>query len=376
MPADQRQAPGRPLLPGAVAVLGNRGVIGWQRAAGWARSYADRAGGWLAEPDRSSMRIDTIFDIASLTKLFTSLVITRLAEDDAVGLDRPVAGYLPEFAGDNAGTGGDGAADKEAVTVRQLLAHTSGFPAQVPLWRDYPDPESRIHGVLTTPLETSPGTAYCYSDLNLIALGELARRVDGRPLDRLVAELICRPLGMADTGFCPGRAHLPRIAATEDEQMPPRGMVCGEVHDENAWALGGVAGHAGIFSSATDLAVLAQTIINGGSYRGHRLLHPDTLAQMLANQNRHFPGHDHGLGFELNQPHYMGRLAGPHTCGHTGFTGTSVVIDIDRQTFLILLTNRVHPSRDWGGINPARSMMADAVVDAFDVPPGSRIDSA
>jgi CubicO group peptidase (beta-lactamase class C family) len=92
---------------------------------------------------------------------------------------------------------------------------------------------------------------------------------------------------------------------------------------------------------------------------------------MLANQNRHFPGHDHGLGFELNQPHYMGRLAGPHTCGHTGFTGTSVVIDIDRQTFLILLTNRVHPSRDWGGINPARSMMADAVVDAFDVPPAA-----
>jgi CubicO group peptidase (beta-lactamase class C family) len=310
------------------------------------------------------MRIDTIFDIASITKLFTSLVIMRLVEDGAVCLDRPVAGYLPEFTEDHQN---GGALGKESVTVRQLLVHTSGFPAQVPIWSDYPDPPARIRGVLTAPLGNAPGTEYCYSDLNLITIGELARRVDGRPLDRLVTDLICRPLRMADTGFCPGPGLVARIAATEDERVPSRGLVCGQVHDENAWALGGVAGHAGLFSTAADLAVLAQTIINGGSYRGHQILHPDTLRQMLTNQIPQFPGHDHGLGFELNQPRYMGRLAGPHTCGHTGFTGTSMVIDIDRQMFVILLTNRVHPSRDWGGINPARAMIADAVADELDV---------
>lgn len=342
-------------------MVGHRGRIGWQRAVGWARCYADREGRWLAESDRIPMRIDTVFDIASLTKLFTSIVIMRIAEAGGVELDHAVVQYLPEFA-----TGSTQSARKESVTLRQLLTHVSGFPALLPLWRDHPDSDSRITAALTAPLVASPGAAYCYSDLNLITLGELARRVDGRPLDQLVAEMITRPLGMTDTGFRPGSRLRSRIAATEDEHHPPRGMISGEVHDENAWSLDGVAGHAGIFSTAGDLAVLAQMIINGGSYRGQQILRTDTLQGMLSNQTAEFPGDDHGLGFELNQPRYMGLLASPHTCGHTGFTGTSLVIDIDRQAFVILLTNRVHPSRDWGGINPARAMLGDAAADALD----------
>lgn len=364
LPADPEQAPHRRLLPGAVGLVGQCDRIGWWHAGGWARCYADPGGGWLPASERVPMRTDTIFDIASITKLFTSIVIMRLVETGAVDLDHTVASYLPEFAAANGATD---TAGKGSVTVCQLLIHTSGFPAKVPLWRDHPDPASRMHGALTTPLETVPGTAYCYSDLNVITLGELARRVDGRPLDRLVADLICQPLGMSDTGYCPDLALGSRFAATEVEQDPARGLVCGTVHDENAWSLDGVAGHAGIFSTAGDLAVLAQMIVNGGSYGGRRILEPETLRQMLTNQTPEFPGDDHGLGFELNQPRYMGRLAGPHTCGHTGFTGTSVVIDVDQQAFVILLTNRVHPSREWGGVNPARSLMADAAADALGI---------
>jgi hypothetical protein len=146
-------------------------------------------------------------------------------------------------------------------------------------------------------------------------------------------------------------------------------MVRGSVHDENAWALGGVAGHAGVFSTARDLAVLAQTILNGGTYRGHRILRQDTVDAMLTNDNQAFPGHDHGLGFELNQRFYMGGLSSRRTAGHTGFTGTDLVIDPLSRSFAILLTNRVHPSRSWGSINLARETVATGLAKALAVRP-------
>ena len=176
----------------------------------------------------------------------------------------------------------------------------------------------------------------------------------GKTLDKLVADGITKPLQMRDTGYNPDPKKKPRIAATEFQTAPPRGMVWGSVHDENAWSLGGVAGHAGVFSTADDLAVLAQTFLNGGSYRGARILKESSVTAMITNFNQAFPGNDHGLGFELNQRWYMGGLSGPRTAGHTGYTGTSIVIDFDSRSFAILLTNRVHPSRNWGSNNPAR----------------------
>jgi hypothetical protein len=222
---------------------------------------------------------------------------------------------------------------------------------------------------LTAKLLNPPGSTYLYSDLNLISLGEVAHRVTGKTLDKLVADGITKPLHLRDTGYNPDPKKKPRIAATEYQTSPPRGMVWGEVHDENAWSLGGVAGHAGVFSTADDLAVLAQTFLNGGSYRGARILKESSVTAMITNFNQGFPGNDHGLGFELNQRWYMGGLSGPRAAGHTGYTGTSIVIDFDSRSFAILLTNRVHPSRDWGSNNPARRAVTQALALALGVGP-------
>jgi len=336
----------RPLFPGAVLLCGVDDTIVYHRAGGAALCYQDQDGTLLPEADRLPMRPDTIVDLASISKLFTALVIMQLVESGVVDLDRPVIDYLPEFA----------AAGKQAVTCRQLLVHTSGFPAEIPLWRLFDSPAARIRGALEAELVAAPGTAYCYSDLNLITLGELARRTTGQRLDQLVAERICAPLGLTDTGYNPDPALKHRIAATEFEAIPDRGMVHGQVHDENAWSLDGVAGHAGVFSTAADLARLAQAII------GRELLGEEAATEMITNQTPDFAGHDHGLGFEINQRWYMGDLAGPQTIGHTGYTGTSLVIDLARHAYVIVLTNRVHPNRGWGSPNPARLIAANQMA--------------
>ena len=238
-------------------------------------------------------------------------------EAGRIDLDRTVASYIPAFAANG----------KEAVTVRQLLTHTSGFPAWLPLWSAYPTPEARIQAVYDAKLVNPPGSTYLYSDLNMITAGKLVELVTGTPLDQVVHDRITGPLGMRDTGYNPPASELDRIAATEYQTAPPRGMVRGSVHDENAWSLNGVAGHAGVFSTADDLAVLAQTIINGGSYGRTRILSEDSVDALLHNENAAFPGNSHGLGFELDQRWYMDGLSGPETAGHTGYTGTSIVID-------------------------------------------------
>ncbi|HEY9294181.1 MAG TPA: serine hydrolase domain-containing protein [Microlunatus sp.] len=341
------------LFPGAVMQWGSDGKIISVQARGWARCYADAAGTLLPESERIAMRTDTIFDLASISKLFTSIVILQLVQQGKVELDRAVVDYLPEFTGEG----------KAVITVRQLLIHTSGFPAVISLWELYPDPAARILGVLTAELVAAPGTAYCYSDLNLITLGELAHRITGRPLDELVADGITGPLGMIDTGYNPDPDLRPRIAATEYEQELGRGLVWGQVHDENTWSLGGVAGHAGVFSTAADLGKLADSMINRSACPdGGRLLDDALFTEMITNQTPEFDDHDHGLGFEINQPWYMGALSSPQTIGHTGFTGTSLVIDLRRAAYAILLTNRVHPSRQWGKINNARAVSAGGLA--------------
>ncbi|QDP97842.1 serine hydrolase [Microlunatus elymi] len=341
-----------PLFPGAVMQWGTDGKIISVQARGWARCYADGEGSLLPESDRIAMRTDTIFDLASISKLFTSIVILQLVEQGKIDLDRAVVDYLPDFTG----------AGKSAITVRQLLIHTSGFPAEIPLWRLYDDVPARVQGALAAELVVEPGTAYCYSDLNLITLGVMAHRLTGRPLDELVRTGITEPLSMINTGYNPNLLLRPQIAATEYERVPDRGVVWGEVHDENAWSLGGVAGHAGVFSTAADLGKLAECMINRTAYDGGRLLDEELYAEMITNQTPEFGDHDHGLGFEINQPWYMGRLASLHTIGHTGYTGTSLVIDLDRAAYAILLTNRVHPSRTWGKINHARVIAADGLA--------------
>jgi CubicO group peptidase (beta-lactamase class C family) len=354
-------ATGHPLFSGAVTLMVHDGVVVSHTATGQAVRYADGSGTELPAEAQVPMRPDTIFDMASVSKLFTSIVTLQLLEAHRIDLGTPVAHYLPEF-------GGNG---KDTITVQQLLTHTSGLkPDPVPsLWAGYPDIPSRRAAIMAETPVNPPGTVYLYSDINMIALQLLAERLTGKGLDELVRTGITGPLGMPDTGYNPPAGKLDRIAATEYMVNPARGMIRGSVHDENAWSLGGVAGHAGIFSTARDLAVLAQTILNGGTYRGRRILRPDTVDAMLTNYNQAFPGHDHGLGFELGQRFYMGGLSSPRTAGHTGFTGTDLVIDPMSRSIAILLTNRVHPSRSWGSINLARENVALGLAKSLAVRP-------
>ncbi|MGW4060312.1 serine hydrolase [Amycolatopsis sp. NPDC004747] len=360
-------ASGHPHFSGAVGLLAHDGVVVDRYAVGGALRYADAKGTELPAGQQVPMKNDTIFDMASISKLFTSIAVLQLVERGQFTIDTPVSRFFPEFA-----TG-----DKAAITVKMLLTHTSGFDADpIPsLWAGYPDIPSRRQAVLDSPLKNKPGTTYLYSDINLLTLGFIVEKLTGQSLDKVVHNRITAPLGMADTGYNPPAAKLARIAATEFQANPPRGMVRGSVHDENAWSLGGVAGHAGVFSTAGDMAALAQTILNGGSYRGHRILREETVRQLLTNYNQQFPDDAHGLGFELDQPWYMGALASPVTAGHTGYTGTTLVIDAESRSFAILLTNRVHPSRNWGSINTARQVWATSLARAMAVRPVAGTDA-
>ena len=344
-----------PLYSGAVVLAAHAGRVVAEAASGWAMRYSDGEGTELPRDEWIATTTDTIYDLASISKLFTTIVVLQQVEQGRLDLDRPVAAYLPAFA----------AHGKQDITVRGLLTHTSGQRTSLPLWRDWPTVEARVAAVLAATPASATGTTYRYSDLNLMAAGLVAEQVSGRSLDQLVASGITGPLGMRDTGYNPDPSLRPRIAATEYQSAPARGMVHGEVHDENAWSLGGVGGHAGVFGTARDLARLAQAVLGGGSYDGARILAEDTVAAMLADANPDFPGHAHGLGFELDQRRYMDALASPSAAGHTGFTGTSVVIDLASGSFVILLSNRVHPSRHWGTANPARRAVAREFAHAL-----------
>jgi len=339
-----------PLFPGAVLTVATAEDT-YRYATGSAVRYRS-LGVELPPAERVSMTGSTIFDMASISKLFTTIVVMQQVERGTVELDQPVVEHLDEFDTDT----------KRMITVADLLTHVSGLPWWLPLWSDHPDPAARLQAALVAEPDTRPGSAYCYSDINLITVGELVHRVSGEPLDQLVAEGITGPLDLTDTGYNPDAAVLDRVAATEDEADAGRGMVRGQVHDENAWSLGGVAGHAGIFSTAADLTRLARCLLAGGELDGARVLGEDSLAAMVQNRTADY-GHDHGLGFEVNQPSFMGGLAGPRTIGHTGFTGTSMVIDLDAGLIAILLTNRVHPTRHGPSINPVRAGVGDALID-------------
>jgi CubicO group peptidase (beta-lactamase class C family) len=346
------------LFPGATTLMAHDGVVVERSAGGYAVKYAD-ATTELPRDQWIPARTDTIYDLASLSKLFTSIVAMQQLQAGRIDLDTPVAHYLPAFAAN--GKGG--------ITIEQLLTHTSGFDADpVPsLWQGYPDIASREQAVLDAKPINPPGTTYLYSDLNMLSMQLVLQKVTGKPLDVLVRDGITAPLHMTDTGYNPPASEKPRIAATEYQTSPARGLVWGQVHDENAWALGGVAGHAGVFSTADDLAVLAQTILNGGTYKGHRILSQDSVRLMEQNFNQAFPSDSHGLGFELDQIWYMGGLSGPQTLGHTGYTGTSLVIDPQSRSFVILLSNRVHPTRNTPSTNPPRRAIDQAMAQAMSV---------
>ncbi|GEL78572.1 serine hydrolase domain-containing protein [Tenuibacillus multivorans] len=343
------------VMPGAVAFVARRGHIVKHDAYGYTYQYTDDQ---FTETDQPiKMQEDTIFDLASISKIFTTTAAMKLYEEGYFELDDSVSEHLPEFAEN----------DKEDVTIRQLMTHTSGFPAWIPLYTQGDSREERVQIVLEHPLSNEPGDSYTYSDLNMITLGTLVERLSGQRLDEYVKEHITDPLGMDDTMYNPPKSLKHRIAATEYQPYIDRGLVWGEVHDENAWSLDGVAGHAGVFSTASDVAKFAHMFINDGRYGGKRILKEETVKELVENQIPQFPGDDHGLGWELGQGWFMDALSEGTTLGHTGYTGTSIVINQNNDTIAILLTNRVHPTRDTVSTNPARRALARQVADSIPV---------
>ena len=325
--------------PGASVVIGRRGAAVMQKGFGHL--------GWTSEsPDVNADR--TIYDLASLSKVIgTTTAIMILYDEGRLDLDAPVSRYIPEFSG---GT-------KHLVTVRHLLTHRSGLPAGRELWRMTSSPAEAKQIVINTPLYCQPGACYEYSDLGADLLGWVAESVAGLRLDKFLAERVFKPLGMNDTFYNPPDSVRYRIAPTE--VTPPRGYpLKGEVHDENAFALGGVAGHAGLFSTAADLAVFAQMMLNGGVYDDVRIFSDSTVSLFT----RRSAG-TRALGWDTAEGQGgSGEYLTSAAYGHTGYTGTSIWIDPDRQMLVVLLTNRVHAAR---ARRPAK-VIADVRADLAD----------
>jgi len=271
-----------------------------------------------------------------------------MEEDGMLDIERPVVSYLPEFNDP----------EKAPITLRMLLTHTSGMKQYQFLYREIKGRQAYLQRINAKPLVHKPGETYDYSDWNMMVLQQVIERVSGRTLDALLAERVYGPLGLRDTQWNPPESLRPRIAPTEIQEFRG-GQVWGVVHDENAWAMGGVSGHAGLFSSARDLGVFTQMLLNGGDYNGVRVLHPETIARWTARQRADAA---RALGWETpSAPSSSGHYFSPRSFGHTGFTGTSIWADPEKQLFVVLLTNRVDPSRDNAKVGPLRRVVADAV---------------
>jgi CubicO group peptidase (beta-lactamase class C family) len=343
--------------PGAVVLVGRRGRIAYLKAFG-SRS---------TQPQTEAMTVDTIFDIASLTKVVaTSPAIMILAENGTLRLEERVKRYLPKFVG-----GG-----KDDITVRQLLTHYSGLPADFDLSHSWEGHEGALQELWKESAQTKPGKEFCYSDLNFFVLGEIVRVLSGKDLSVFARESIFRPLDMSDTGFQPAPELRSRIAPTESRKSTlayqkgaarsdlAEGILRGEVHDPTAWRVGGIAGHAGLFSSANDLAIFSQMMLNRGTYKGKRILSELAVQAMTSPQSPKNASAVRGLGWDIDSPYSSPRgdlFAGGY--GHTGFTGASLWIHPPSETFIIVLTNRVHPDGK-GNVTHLRAVIANIVAGA------------
>ncbi len=347
-------------LPGAVVLVGQGRRVLYRKA------FGDRA----VEPVREPETPDTVFDIASLTKcVATAPSILILVEEGRIRLGDPVTRYIPEFAA--------GGGERSKVTVEQLLTHRAGFPPDDPIELYTGTPEEIFARKFREPLRSRPGSEFVYSDVGYEVLGEIVRRVSGERLDVFAEKRIFRPLGMADTEFRPlqraGEYRIPSSRIAPTEQREGRSMR-GEVHDPRAYAVGGVAGHAGVFSTADDLAKFCRMILGGGTLGGVRVLSPLSV-EALTRPRFYGDGDVRALGFDIDTAfsNNRGDLFPRGSFGHTGFTGTGLWIDPASRTFVVFLSNRVHPDGK-GNIVRVRAIVATvfAAAIAGDSLPASR----
>ncbi|MBR9991222.1 MAG: serine hydrolase, partial [Gemmatimonadetes bacterium] len=362
--------------PGAAVAVGRYGRLVMLRAYG----DLDRRRGFGAVTDSS------VYDMASVTKVVaTTTALMMMVDQGLLSLDDPVKQHVPEWRGSPA---------KDAVTLRNLLLHTSGLAAYGPLWRELSGRDQYRRRIASMSLDYEPGTRTVYSDFGIILLGLIIEQVSGSTLDALLHQRVFEPLDMRDTGFNPlqwpygrmdleGNANGPRamrdpliarIAPTEIDTVFRHRHIRGQVHDENAFALGGVAAHAGLFSSARDMAVFAQMMLNGGFYDGRRFIDPATIAEFTRRQSDQS---SRALGWDTPVD---GGSAGSYfsasSYGHTGFTGPSIWIDPERNVFVVLMLNRVNPTRDNQRHLALRRDLADAVQTAItDLPAVRRSDA-
>ena len=334
--------------PGAVVLVGHQGKIVYRRAFG-NRSLV---------PAKEPMTADTVFDLASLTKVVaTTTAIMQLVEQGKIRLQEPVSEYWPEFKANG----------KDEITVRELMTHYSGLQPDLDLKPEWSGYGTALRMIIGESPVAPPGTRFIYSDINFETLGELVRRVSGEPLDVYCAKHIFTPLGMKDTKFNPPAIMRQRIAPTE---YKGRKLLWGEVNDPTSYNMGGVAGHAGIFSTADDLAIFAQMLLDGGTYQGVRILSPPSVEKMSTPQNP--PGKHvlRGLGWDIDSSFSSsrGELFPIGSYGHTGYTGTSIWIDPSSKTFIIILTSRLHPNGK-GDVVGLRARVATVVAAAFGVTP-------
>ncbi len=339
-------------LPGAVILVGHQDKIVYRRAFGL-RSIT---------PSPQPMTPDTIFDVASLTKVVaTTTAVIQLVEQGRLDLNRPAAAYWPEF----------GQNGKGPITIRQLLTHTSGLRPEVNSrvrWRGY---EGALAAIVADRPVNPPGDSFRYSDVNFIVLGELVHRVSGLPLDKYCTQKIFQPLGMRDTAFLPAGRNQARIAPTDVQSDR---LHWGEVSDPTAHRMGGVAGHAGLFASADDLAVFAQALINGGAWGNRRILSQASVAALTKPHTILGSSIRRGLGWDMLSPYSKEHTAAfpAGSFGHTGYTGTSIWIDAKSRTFLIILTSRLHPNGK-GRVKALRAKTASVVAAAFRMGPPARV---
>ena len=311
---------------------------------------------------------DSMYDVASLTKpIVTTTAVMLLAQQGRLDLNRPVENYLPGFAA--AAKSDPNPAWRARVTPRMLLLHDSGLPDHRDFYKEAKGHDAILARVLAEPLVREPGTQIVYSDLGFILLGEIIERLTGESLDVFAKREIFHALGMDRSMFNPPRKLREDIAPTEMDSAFRKRLIWGEVHDENAWAMGGIAGHAGLFSTAQDIAAFAQMILNGGIYGHERVLARSTIQQFTARQTVGTSART--LGWDVpEEPSSSGRYFSAKSFGHTGFTGTSLWIDPERKLFVVLLTNRVNPTRANEKIRQVRPALHDAVFEGLGLAAG------
>ncbi|MGA8185165.1 MAG: exo-beta-N-acetylmuramidase NamZ domain-containing protein, partial [Terriglobia bacterium] len=334
-------------LPGAVILVGHDGRIDYRRAVGYRRLV----------PRRLPVRMDTIYDMASCTKVVaTTTAIMQLFQEGKIRLDDPVSEYWPEF----------GANGKQNITVRELMTHYSGLPPDLDLSNDWTGYDTAMQMIVDTAPILPPGTRFLYSDINFETLGELVHRISGEPLNVYCERHIFKPLGMTSTMFLPPASLRYRIAPTQHVNGRTGPILWGEVHDPTARRMGGVAGHAGLFSDAHDLAIFCQMLLNGGIYHGVRILNRLTVEKMTTPQTPVDKMAVRGLGWDIASPFSSnrGQLFPVGSFGHTGFTGPSLWIDPVTRTYVVFLSNRVHPNGT-GDVVALRSRIDTAIAAAL-----------